>query len=189
MNIGYLASTIIAGIMLISLVTLNLRVSQNSGEQTLYQAAKTQADMLSDYFTHDLRSMGYRIAGQSPILEADENRIRYLVHFEGDENPTEISWTFAPDSTTSYSNPDIRPLYRSQNGDEMQVGVGVTRFDLEYLDQNRDVLDPATFSDPAQIERIRQIRLNLVVESTQGYGPDRYGRSFWTGEIRPHNLH
>ncbi len=184
MNIGYVASTIIAGIIMISVVALNMRISQNSGEQTLYSMANTNANMLAEFFRHDLRSMGYGIEGGSPVLEAGSNHIRFQVHFEGQAEPTEITWSFEPDSSTSYRNPAIRPLYRIVNGEVDQVGVGITGFGLEYLDSNRNILDPAT----APLTEIRQIRLNLVVESTEGYGDGRYGRSTWTGEITPYNL-
>ena len=184
MNIGYVASTMIAGIILLSLVTLNLRVSQNSGEQTLYNMAKIQADMIAEYVENDLRSIGYGIQG-TPIVEADSNSIRFLVHFEGDEDPTEISWTFLADSTSTYQNPAIRPLNRTENSDVHNIGVGVTRFRLVYLDQNREVLNPLSMD----ISQIRQIRISLITESTQGYGEDRFGRASWTAEITPYNLH
>lgn len=185
MNIGYLASSIIAGIFLISLVALNLRVTRSSGEQTLYNMAKIQADLAVELATHDLRATGYGVLGTFPIQEADSNHIRFLVHFEGDEDPTEIEWKFDTEGTTSHANPSIRPLYRIVDGDQMAIGSGITQFDMEYIDANRQVIEP----DPATISQIRQVRLELTAESTEGYGDGRYGRSLRTTEITLLNLH
>ncbi|MEX0681377.1 MAG: hypothetical protein WD097_08350 [Balneolales bacterium] len=169
---------------MISLVALNLRVSRNSGEQTLYNMAKIRIETVSEFFSYDMRYMGYGVQSTFPILEADSNSIRFLVHYDGDENPTEIQWTFDTDASTSYSNPSVRPLLRTVDGVEDEVGVGITQFQLVYLDENRDVLDPGAFA----LSEIRQIRLNLVAESVQGYGEDRFGRSTWTSEITPFSL-
>lgn len=184
MNIGYVVSSIIAGIIMVSLVTLNMRVSRNSGEQTLYGMANTHAGMVAEYFREDMRSMGYGIQGNDVIQEADSSQIRFLVHFEDREEPTEIGWSFAADAATSYENSDIHPLYRTVDGASEPVGTGVTRFELVYLDKNRQVLD----SQNPPLTEIRQIRLNLVVESTEGYGGGQYGRSTWAGEVTPYNL-
>ncbi len=184
MNIGYIASTIIAGIFLISLIALNLRVSQNSGEQTLYIMAKIQNELVVDMFKHDLRSMGYRIDSGSPIVAATTDSLKFQVHFEGNENPTEIGWKFDSDSGSSNANSNTRSLYRTVNGEEERISSVVSRFELEYLNADREVLNPVMIP----VSQIHQIRLTLVTESTEGYGNEKFGRSFWTGELSPHNL-
>lgn len=182
MNITYVASTMIAGLIMISLVMLNVRIARNSGEQTLYNMAKIQTEMVAEYVAMDFRTMGYGISGPA-ILVADTARIRFRVHYEGDPDPTVIEWYFAVDSTLAYPNPDIRPLYRSDASGTVQVGTGITRFTLNYLDVERNLLNPAILD----FSQVHQIRLELMAESTEGFG-DIFPRAFWSGEFTPVNI-
>ena len=198
MNLGYVISTIIASLVLLSLVALNSRIMRGSGEQTLYTMAKIQSDTVLDYMKDDMRSMGYQVTG-NPIVFADSNRIRFMVRFEGNEDVTAIDWWFDRDAPATGRNPNVRPLYRrisihdpaedlnydpATDALSVPVGTGVVDFRLEYLDAERLVIaNPET-----QLDNIRQIRLNMVVESLDSYDPNRFERSIWRGEITPFNL-
>lgn len=199
MNLGYVISTFIASLVLLSLVALNSRIVRGSGEQTLYTMAKIQSDMVVDYLKDDMRSMGYRMDGNA-ITFADTNRIRFHVRFEGDESPTAIDWWFNTEADAVGQNSNIRPLYRKQvlvndptevvsdfviDSDAISIATGIVEFHLEYLDSSREVID-----DPQnQLENIRQIRLRMIVENLESYDSrNQYVRSTWRGEITPFNL-
>jgi len=203
MNLGYVISTIIASLVLLSLVALNSRIVRGSGEQTLYTMAKIQSDMVVDYVKDDMRSMGYRVDGNA-IVYADANCIRFLVRFEGDESPTAIDWWFNSGADPIGQNDNIRPLYRRQvtydSGDDPDVTVGcdfasdpdavsiatgIVEFEFVYLDDQRQpVTDPQN-----QLDNIRQIQLSMIVENMESYGNrNQYVRSTWRGEITPFNL-
>ncbi len=196
MNLGYVISTIIASLILLSLVGLNSRIMRSSGEQTLYTMAKIDSDMVMDYMKDDMRSMGYGIDGTA-ITIADSDRIRFLVHFEGNAEPTAIDWWFDGDTPVSGNNPNFRPLYRRQSAhdadpsydpatdpDAFPVGSGIVEVRFEYLNAQRQVMATPV----AQPENIRQIRMQLIAESGESYDPDRFERSTWEGEITPFNL-
>ena len=198
MNLGYVISTIIAGMVLLSLLALNSRIMRGSGEQTLYTMAKIQSDMVLDYMKDDMRNMGYQITG-TPIVHADQNRIRFLVRFEGNEDITAIDWWFHSGAASSGRNPNVRPLYRrmsihdpaedlnydpSNDAFSEPVGSGVVDFTLEYLDAQREVIE----NPETQLNNIRQIRLSMIVESLDSYDLNRFERSTWQGEITPYNL-
>ena len=200
MNLGYVISSIIAALLLLSLVALNSRIVQGSGEQTLYAMAKIESDMIVDLLKEDMRAMGYRV-DDAPIITADENRIRFLVRFEGNVNETVIDWWFNPPNAQSFGrNPNVRPLYRrvslydeatdDPNYDPAAVqeaeliASGVAQFRLEYLDGQRvEIANPETLLD-----NIRQIRLDLIVESLDSYDISRFERATWVGEFTPFNL-
>jgi len=185
MNLGYIISTIIASLILLSLVGLNSRIMRSSGEQTLYTMAKIQSDMVLDYVKDDMRSMGYRIETTNPITLADENRIRFLVHFENRVDTTSIEWHFAETPVGSGRNPNVRPLYRIENGgDEIAIGSGIVDFRLVYLNSARDTLT-APVSNPGEI---RHIGLEVITESLDSYDANRFERSTWSGVITPFNL-
>ena len=201
MNLGYVISSIIAALLLLSLVALNSRIVQGSGEQTLYAMAKIESDMIVDILKEDMRAMGYRV-GDTPIVTANENRIRFLVRFEGNDNITAIDWWFNPDpnAESMVRNPNARPLYRRvslydpDNDDPFYdpaavqeaelIASGVARFRLEYLDGQRIVIN----NPETQLDNIRQVRLDLIVESLDSYDISRFERATWVGEFTPFNL-
>ena len=203
MNLGYVISTLIASLVLLSLVALNSRIVRGSGEQTLYTMAKIQSDMVVDYVKDDMRNMGYRVDGNA-IVYADTNCIRFLVQFEGDESPTAIDWWFNTGADPVGQNNNVRPLYRRQTTydladnpvvgvgcdfasepDAVSIATGIVEFELEYLDDQRE---PVTDLEN-QLDSIRQIRLSMIVENPDSYARrNQYVRSTWQGEITPFNL-
>ncbi len=198
MNLGYIISTIIASLILLSLVGLNSRIMRSSGEQTLYTMAKIHSDMVVDYLQDDMRSMGYQI-NTAAITLADSNRIRFLVRFEGNAEATAIDWWFDADAAATGRNPNVRPLYRRISAHDADpnydpatdpgtdaVGTGVVEFRLEYLDADREII--AIEDVNAQLDNVRQIRLNLITESLDSYEANRFNRSTWSGEFTPFNL-
>jgi len=202
MNLGYAISTIIAGLVLLSLVALNSRIIQGSGEQTLYTMAKTHSDMIVDYIKEDLRTIGYGV-DSTAITIASPNRIQFLAHADPLPNLRIIDWVFDEDTQLSARNINVSPLYRRQNvgtpntafdplGDTSieDIGIGVVRFNLQYLDSNREVIEPESSGtiDSSQLELICQIEVELIVESLDSYDANRFERSTWSGEITPFNL-
>lgn len=198
MNIGYVISTIIAGMILVSLVALNSRIVRGSGEHTLYTMAKIQSDMIADYIKDDMRRMGYRIPGNSIIL-AEDNRIRFLVTRGEGINPEVriIDWWLVEPAAENSRNPNVWPLYRRESlydpatdndsfdsATFVEIGVGVVDFAMEYF-----ATDGTPINDPVtEINNIRHIQLNIRVESMDSYDPDRFEGSIWQGEITPMHL-
>jgi len=200
MNLGYVISTIIAGLVLLSLIALNSRIVRGSGEQTLYTMAKIESDMIVDYVKEDMRSMGYGI-DITAITIADPNRIQFLVHFEGQPDRRVIDWFFDNTGPSADRNTNTRPLYRravsgvadpgfDPSGITVQsVGSGVVHYQLVYLNSRREEIeDPGVPISPSDLEYICQIRLELIVESLESYDIERFERSFWSGEVTPFNL-
>ena len=193
MNLGYVISTIIASLVLLSLVALNSRIIRGSGEQTLYTMAKIESDMIMDYVKDDMRSMGYGIE-TTAITIADPNRIQFLVHFEGQAEQRVIDWFFDDTGPSAGRNPNTRPLYRRTGLDPSaltveNIGSGVVSFELTYLDSKREVI--GTPGDPlssGERELICQIQMELIVESLDSYDLNRFERSTWSGEVTPFNL-
>jgi len=207
MNLGYVISTFIASLVLLSLVALNSRIVRGSGEQTLYTMAKIQSDMIVDYFKDDVRAAGYGVDATA-ITIAESNRIQFIFQAEPQPNQRAIDWVFVNTPQISNRNPNVSPLYRRQAPGAADpgfiitdplvesIGSGVVRFHLEYLDSNRNLIamaededeDGVAAVDPADLEFICQIRLQLIVESLDSYNLDRFERSTWSGEITPFNL-
>lgn len=180
MNVGWITSSIIAGILTISLVALTSRVYQSSGTQTLYHAAKLNANTISEIITHDLRKAGNRGAGD-PILYADENEIRFQAVLERDAEPVEVIWRYHPDDPLeSIMNSDAHHLERVVDGEQQSLShMVVTDFQLTYYDEN---------GQETIIEsEIRRIHVKLRTESSVPYG-DHYPMAVWESSVTPRNL-
>ena len=184
MNIGYIISSTIAGVLFVSLISLNMKIARNNGEQTLDAMANAHSLSVSEYLEHDLRSIGYGVRGMHPILEATEHSIRFLIQIDGQTEVKEVAWEFEYDATGADGNNAVKPLYRYQDGVAWHASPAVTAFELEYYDHMRQLLDPQTL-DPAAI---RLIRWTIVTQTRERYFGGRYGTSVWTGEVIPHNL-
>lgn len=184
MNLGYVISVSIASVILLMVAALNMRVARSSGEQSLYTMAISQSELVSEFIVYDLRQMGYGVEGTFPITSADSLHIRYIVHFDGDEDPTEIEWKFDPIQSPAKGNPALRPLYRIVDGDDLRISTAITSFRLTYLDGQRQPIA----TEIQGLSGIRQIRIEFVTESMESYSGTRFVTTTWTGEVTPFNL-
>lgn len=184
MNLGYVISITIASVILLSVTALNLRVSRSSGEQTLYTMINSQSELVSEFISYDLRQVGYGINDTLAITSADSNHIRYLVHFEGDVDRTEIEWKFDPIQSSTNGNPNVRTLFRIVDGVDLHISTAITSFRLTYLDEQRQPIA----TDIQGLSGIRQIRIEFVTESMESYSGTRFVSTTWTGEVTPFNL-
>lgn len=184
MNLGYVISSTIAGVILLSLLSLNMKIVRNSGELTLSGMANTHSLSVSEYLEHDLRSIGYGVQGIHPVLDATEHSIRFLIQLDGHIEPKEIAWEFEFDAPAAQKNDAIKPLNRYQDGEVWQASSAVTTFELEYYNHKREKLDAQSL-DPADISLIRW---TIVTQTRERFLGGRFGTSVWTGEVTPHNL-
>lgn len=200
MNLGYITSTIIASLVLLSLVALNSRIMRGSGEQTLYTMTKTQSDMIVDYVKEDMRTMGYGV-DTTAITIAEPTRIQFLAHDNPIPNLRAIDWVFDEGTPVAGRNPNVSPLFRRQvlgSADPIfdpendasieNVGTGVVRFRFEYLNSNRVAILPGDPLPADTLGYVCQIGLEMIVESLESYDLDRFERSVWSGDITPFNL-
>lgn len=169
MNLGIVGSTIIGGMLILSIITLNLRVSQHSGENTLYHTAKMQTDVLAEVMSFDLRQVGYKVDGPK-ITAADSAMFAFNTTNIIDGNPELIAWHF-----------DSGFLSREVNGDEVTMSSGVTEFEFVYYD--------STGAPTITLNNIRQIKVSLITESAVRFGNrDTNPSSAWEAVFTPRNL-
>lgn len=175
MNLGLITSFIVGGMLLLSMVALSSRISQNSGNTTLDFVAKSNVSTVSEMLQSDLRRIGFGVSGTA-ITSMSATQITFRTTFNTDSTLT-ITWQYFPtDSVTTTENPNDRPLHRIVNGVTTDIPMVVTGFTLAYTD--------AAGSETAIPANVKNIRVSLTCASAFQYG-DYYGLGYWEGIISP----
>lgn len=187
MNLGLTTSFIIAGILLLSILSMNMNLTQSSTQLTMQQITQQRANTISEILQYDIPNIGYKQNGavSSPIQDADPQQLRFESDIDNDGTVESIEWTFTSTEVSSTKNPDDLILTRSVDGDVTEFKNGVIHFDLSYLDKNRN-----TTTDP---DKIRHIIVDLSVESPEPIGggnntDTHYVKTTWSKQFTPMNL-
>lgn len=209
MNFGLMTTYFIAGILMLGIVSINIMVQNSSAELTMAQLTKERVHGLTQMLDDDFPNMGYDVHRTSLesmgaiLTYAGPNRIQFYrnLHDDPDRQPDLITWELLDETLSHTKNPDHRVLQRVvQDGatgaqDTLNVGSGVTRFDLRYYDTLGKPLDenmppPGSGSD---LSDIKQIYMILELQTSEqigarGSGKGRYIRSVWEKRYTPSNL-
>lgn len=178
MNMGLITSFVIGGMMLLAMVALSSRISENAGNTTLDLMAKSNVSTITEIIQNDFRRIGFGIPGTA-ITAMSANDITFQTTFNTDSTLT-IRWHYdITDSVTATDNPDDRPLYRIIDGDVTDISLVITDFNLTYLDADGDVT-----AVPANV---RSIRVRVACASPVGYD-GYFGLGYWEGVITPRSL-
>lgn len=203
MNLGLVTSFIIAGSLMILIVSLNLRVSQHAQELTLHSMVKTHVESISEIIQYDISKIGYDRNNPIPeaLITADETAIEFLSNlFNGAPGTiNRVRWELGTDPISNSNNPNHRLLSRTvfnpdgsvDVANSTEIGVGVSRFELIYFNQSTFAPMPTPVTD-TDIDDIRRIQIILEVQPREGvnrWGGDTFfPTSTWTKVIVPINL-
>jgi len=192
MNLGLVTSFIIAGLLMIIIVTMNMRMGQHSADITLHTMSQTYVSTVSDIIQYDFTKVGYNVDGpiSNPILVAEETEIQFLSNLENDASGTiqTITWQLSATQLPGSNNPRHRNLKRIVGGDETDITLGVSRFQIFYYLPGQP--NPLTFPiSAADREEINRIEVILEVEPREGTGRNnQYTTSSWRKVFTPPNL-
>ncbi|MEX0609184.1 MAG: hypothetical protein WD016_12260 [Balneolaceae bacterium] len=205
MNVGIITSYIIAGIILVSMLMMNNRVSNSSAELTLTQITREKVATITQMIYDDIPNMGYDLYNPTSqiIISADSSTIKFYRkidrHTPG--NPELITWqlTDAPVSVTK--NPADKILLRKVEKDGVEevteIKLGVTRFQIWYFDEHGLSTLPedgeflSTPVSAALRDSIKQLYFAIELQSAEPIytgGNARYIRSAWEKRFSPSNL-
>ncbi len=177
-----LGSTIVGGILLMTLFRINGTATENNytgnGELIAQQNLATIVQILET----DFRRIGYCADWQKipdptlSILEVDSSMIKYITDVDADGNVDTVKYFLGPTSELlSTPNPRDRFLYRVVN-DEKPVGVnlGVTNFKMEFFNTlgnklSFPILNPGS---------IYSMQVDITVEDISAYN-EQYATAYW----------
>lgn len=211
MNIGMVTSYVIAGMLLLGIAMMNIRVQTSSAELTISQMVREYVVNITDMLNDDIPNMGYHVdrttaavtsTGNRILVEADSSKISFFRNLTDDptRTPDFVTWELKQD-TVFTGNPDIKTLVRSVQfqstgaPDENEIQVGVTNFEIRYYNTVGAPLgsNMATPLSAAQMEDVEQIYIVLEVQSREpvyerATGDGRFVRTVWEKRFTPMNL-
>lgn len=197
MNAGIVTSFIIGGLLMLSILTLNMRMSEFANTSTMDIITKGRMEVISELLANDFKKIGQDLPGNvAPFVTLRSDRIKFRADTYFDDNRpfSMITWDFKTNQGYSNSsNPNDYLLTRDDNipgtsGNNDQE-FPVTFFEITYLDQNGDPV----LSLPSNQSLIRQIHVQVICESeepvsTNSKGEDVYSRIMWSKKFYPENL-
>ena len=182
MSFSTISSFIIGGLLLLSILALNNRVMNESGDTTYNYMSKKNIDNISQVMTFDMQNLGYGVA-DSAITEATEYSITFKTDINNDGKTDIVRWdydTSIADQATN--NPNDHPLYRIVNGLQTTLHACITSFKFSYILSN----GTETYN-PTQLDQIKNIRIQIIAESPEKYN-GYYEKSTWQKLFTPANL-
>ena len=180
--IDLLGSTIVGGILLLTLFKINGTAVENNytgnGELIAQQNLATIVQILET----DFRRIGYcddwrKIPDPTQsILQVDSSMIKYLTDVDDDGNvDTVLYYLGGTNELTSTPNPRDRYLYRIINSESpVEVNLGVTQFKMNFF----DALGNQLFFPISNPSAIYSMQIDVAVEDVSAYN-EQYSTAFW----------
>jgi hypothetical protein len=176
-----IGSFVFGSLLVLNVLRLNSDMTAQTYRSTLTYAAQNGAIGLAEIVEDDLRKIGYGVTG-TPVTLADSSQIRFLADLPPYGSVDTLYYHFG-NQVSSTPNPNDRPLYRTRNSTSTDtLRLGLTRFALSYFNASGDSL-----ALPVTLDAVRQIRVDLTVESTAPYDTT-YARTFMQLRVWPKNM-
>lgn len=206
MNLGLVTSYIIAALLTLSIIMMNLRVSNSSNELTLTQITRQHVITIADMLNDDIPNMGYNVDKKTdPILVyADDHKISFYRNIENDltRQPELITWEYYTGNQIALEkNPNLHAMTRTVEDPNSgqthvtQINTGASKFMLRYYDTHGAPKDSSltTPLSSTELANVKQIYLELEVQSleplySRSHSDGRFIRSVYEKRFSPRNL-
>lgn len=197
MNAGIVTSFVVGGLLMISILTLNMRMSEFANNSTVEIITKDRVETIAALLSNDFKKIGQDLPGNvKPFVTMHSDRIKFRADTYFDDNRpfSMITWDFKTNQGYSGStNPNDFLLTRDDNlpgkpGNNDQE-FAVTYFEITYLDKNGNAVSGL----PSNQGLVRQIHVQVICESEEpisqkNNGEDVYSRVMWSKTFYPENL-
>lgn len=204
MNAGLITSFIVAGILLVSIITMNNSVSNNSTELTMTQFTRSKMATISKMMADDIQKIGYNRSGKTETMLKIGNghKIKFYSNINNSEDGSveEVTWELTDQEVTSTSNPNDHILkrtilYEDGSVDETPISLGVTEFRIAYYNDYGVPLSDSlsTPVDSGLLDGVRQFYIKIKLESPEkiyasSNSSGRFVTSVWEKRFSPPNL-
>jgi len=190
MNLGLVTSFIIAALLMLSILSMNLRMSQSTQDISLHSMSQNHVSAISDLIQYDFPKIGYDASGpiSNPITVAKEDEIQFEADLDNSGTIETVIWRLESGSLAGSNNADHRSLVRIEDGNSQEIKVGVTRFEIRYysFDNATPLTRPVTGTN---LEDINRIEVILEVQPREGTGRNnQFTTSSWHRVFTPPNI-
>lgn len=212
MNMGLVTSFIIGGILLLSILFLNINISNSGAELTLTQVTRDRLETVTNMLDDDIPNMGYHLEQPTDTILtiADSDYIQFFRNLCRNPardaatmncaEPELITWRFFKDQKPAKSlNSNHGTLIRVVKAagvapDTTWIKAGVTNFKVRYYNSHGKPLDQF-MSVPlplSELTNVKQLYIELEVQSNERVpgrsDNERYIRTVWEKRFSPRNL-
>lgn len=184
MNAGIVISTIVGGLLLISVFLLGSRVTQSADQTALNNLAKSEVDAISQYVGFDFDKIGYK-ATTFPILKAKKHMFTFLGDVNGDGICDTVTWKYGPDNTgQSNYPPGKHPIFHIVDGVSTEIDRDVVALEIDYI-----LSDGTETNNPQnkEVDQIRKIKVTMTCQLPAAEG-EQPQTATWQRTIVPANL-
>ncbi|MEX1213055.1 MAG: hypothetical protein WEA36_09435 [Balneolaceae bacterium] len=208
MNPGMITSFVIAGLLILAIGRMNLRLGNHSTEVTLSHLNREYLTQVTELLHEDFPNMGYDVKQPTdPVLvHGDSSKISFYrnVYRDSTRTPQLVTWELLDQPIPGRTNPDHRSLLRIEadsalgTADTTWIRSGITQFELSYFSDTQgkpmsDRMNPAPGSNLSELDRVRQVHVEMELQSrepiqTGDTGATRYLRSVYDRRFTPRNL-
>lgn len=156
MKIGFIVSTLIAGVVFLSVLQLNNLVFTQTGSSTLKNQLQVRSGALMEVLASDLNKIGFNVSGNG-ILVANATKISFTTDLMNDGVIRTITWEVKPDNEDKKKATRLE-MYRTVDNHEVIYSVDILQFTFDYFDNDRN--------KTSNIHEIRHIGVNMFSETT-----------------------
>ncbi len=178
MNFGLLLTYVVGGLLMLSVLIYSNSLFNSSAETSTSVVTQSKLDNIVDIFQNDLTRIGYNVANPdiTPVfITADDS----VLEFRGDifEDSSDdfdvVKWEILSTADTTTTNPNDRILRRTWNNTPSNpLAEEVFEYSATYL--HFDYFD-IEGNAPANVDSIRQVEVQLMVESDEPFAKSRIG--------------
>ncbi|MGB0346261.1 MAG: hypothetical protein ACPGGA_02175 [Balneolaceae bacterium] len=201
MDLGLVMSYIVAGILMIIILTIGYNVNYSGNELSLQESQKIKVTEVIETLNYDFPKIGYNndALPDTLIRLADSTSIEFYSNIDNsaDGSVELISWELTSTSVSNTENPNDYYLVRTVDGTSTTMSAGIVNFTINYYDElgssSSLTLPIDASTDKSLIDSIVQIEIVLNSESTIGLQyssahTKSYLPSSWTKRFSPSNL-
>ncbi len=197
MNYGILISYVIAGFLIITILTVSYNVGFSNQEVTTTLTKNTHAQAIKEILTYDIPKIGYdqKSVLATKFAKADSNEISFYGNIDNSGSVELVTWEYTDTPAPDSKNPHDNLLKRIVDGDETIINFGVTSFKINYYDSygsNTPMSTPVSssnYDDIVQIEIEMELQssyeLNYKASASGNYISTRWKKRFSPVNLRP----
>jgi len=180
-DIQLAGSFLIGGMVLLTILSMNIEILETSSINSLGTMAQENVMEIAAILDYDFKKIGHMVPRTtSALLSISDSTISFRSDIDQDTIIDTVAYRVgSPSETSSTDNPNDRYLYRSINGTEYDVALGITSWELDYFNENMGAT--------SAVDSVRIIQISLEVGTMFGYN-ENYGRASWSSQIAPKNL-